>query len=188
LKDLVFTLYSKCRKLLQKNININNTEYLISNDLYQPPYILSQTAIPIPHFTFRRFSRKRQIKNRVNIMEPDRILHIAYTTIDDRIVACMTDQIGELFDIVLVDDSKETLNSIASQDYEKYTKQQIRFIKVWEKAMKIILFGCNFYWRIAIIKIGHVLQNEINGNIYVHLLYICYDINIKFNYLLLFFF
>jgi len=96
-------------------------------------------------------------------MEPDRILHIAYINIDDRTVACMTDQIGELFDMIVVDDTNEKLSSISSLDYEKYTKQQIRFIKIWEKAMKLILFGCNFYWRIAIIKVGHVLQHEING-------------------------
>jgi hypothetical protein len=172
LKDLVFTIYSKCRKLLQKNINVNNSEFLIFNDLYQPSYILSQSAIPIPYFSFEKFSRKNQLKNRINIMEPDRILHIAYINVDNRAIACMTDNIGELFEIIIVDDINERLNSISPLDYNKYTKQQIRFIKIWEKAMKLILFGCNFYWRIAIVKIGHVLQDEVNDWEFISSIYL----------------
>jgi len=105
-------------------------------------------------------------------MEPDRILHISYVNVDNRIVACLTDQVGELFDIVIIDDSNEQLISISQSDYDKYTKQQILFIKIWEKAMKLILFGCNFYWRIAIIKIGHVLQNEINDWEFISSIYL----------------
>ncbi|KAJ3225557.1 Mediator of RNA polymerase II transcription subunit 13-like [Clydaea vesicula] len=134
-KDICFTTYTRC---MDSADNFSSSAPLLNRPIippliYTPAFILSSPNLEIPLYT-----ADEDIVNKTHlIMEPDRILHVAYRVENDWLCACWSDTCGELFE-------SYTFKATSNTDCLKL---------LWEKTLKVSGVG-GFKWRIVFGKYG----------------------------------
>ena len=118
----------------------------IITSFYTPAFILTSPSLLTPHF-----SLSKNVSNKtVLVMEPDRVLHVAYKISRDKrwVSVCWCDSVGELYEVDCIEiadwSDKDILNCI------------------WTRTLKIAGLG-GFCWRIVLAKFGSIDSDEING-------------------------
>jgi hypothetical protein len=118
LKDIAFGIYDRCR------VDMHGVS------LYAPAYTLaSNLTTPLYSFTSGT--------SRQDIMEPDRILHVAYS--DG--IACVSDGVGDVFSLL---------------NYEV-------FEGLWKDVLGICGCGGGTLWRVVVVKTGLFGRGDVEG-------------------------
>jgi hypothetical protein len=131
-KELSFGIYDRCRTEID------------ALSLHSPAYTLANPSVgSIPKFNF-----KSNVKmNPVAVMEPDRVLHVAYALSNGWVCACVSDCVGEVFQLL---------------HYRVEGTLADVFTRLWRDVGGMCGFG-GICWRIVICKSGRFTAHEING-------------------------
>jgi hypothetical protein len=104
---------------------------------YSPVYTLANPAIGLPLYSFGGGGDGRMV------MEPDRVLHVAYAVVHGWICACICDCVGDVFKVVLYEEREG-------------------FVRLWRDVVREAGYG-GFQWRIVFCKAGAFARGEVEG-------------------------
>lgn len=159
LKEIAFSVYSKCHTVVDRHLK-NNTNNIISSkaaaaekkpvlvtELYAPPFILTK---PIPDTI--QFQIKKAISHFPTILESLAVLHMGYCFSFDKrwMIIVWTDNRGELMEFTVLDNARHNLPLTNV------------FEEAWART-KEIAKRTGFAWTLVIAKIGLLFEEELQA-------------------------
>ncbi|KAI8096464.1 mediator complex subunit 13 C-terminal-domain-containing protein [Halteromyces radiatus] len=154
LKEIAFSVYSKCPTIVNNHVKINVEEEITTPntaEIYAPPFVLTK-QIP-ENITYSLTPSL----NAPVLLDQDATLHLAYGYSLDRrwMVVVWTDHRGELVEFAVLRAS---------------ARQSAPFVTVFEEAWKRTLEiagQTDFMWTFVIVKMGLMFENELQAWIHV---------------------
>ncbi|KAI7892992.1 mediator complex subunit 13 C-terminal-domain-containing protein [Mucor mucedo] len=148
LKEIAFSVYSKCHAVVGRHHTIAGVEDTRPiTEMYAPPFILSK---PMP--TTIPFQLKKALNAFSTILETPAVLHMGYCFSFDKrwMIIVWTDNCGELVEFTILDNQRYSLPLVNV------------FEEAWAKT-KDIAKRAGFAWTFVIAKIGLVFEEELQA-------------------------
>ncbi|KAF9923619.1 mediator of RNA polymerase II transcription subunit 13 [Linnemannia zychae] len=165
LKDIAFTVYTKCRVFLERPTF--SRDYMAQINSYAPPFILAKTTPQAIHF---------DVNQKPNSMpKPPATLHVGYGfSLDGRWLICVwTDHRGELLEHLVLDMSNNTSRMLMSgkfsntnmryttKDRDSKSRPLLTGIReIWNRTLVYQKRG-SFTWKTVISKLGLMTRLEL---------------------------
>lgn len=154
MKEIAFSVYSKCHVVVSRQPQANTTTTTTSKqdphpvaDVYAPPFVLSK---PIPSQI--HFKLKKAIHAFPSILESHAVLHMGYTfSLDKRwMIIVWTDNRGEMVEFAVLDNHRHQLPLTSV------------FEEAWRRTRQISK-RTGFGWTFVICKMGLVFEEELTA-------------------------
>lgn len=148
LKEIAFSVYSKCHAVVGRHHTIAGVEDIKPIiEMYAPPFVLSK---PMP--TTIPFQLKKALNAFPTILETPAVLHMGYCFSFDKrwMIIVWTDNRGELVEFTILDNQRYNL------------PLTVVFEEAWART-KDIAKRAGFAWTFVIAKIGLIFEEELQA-------------------------
>lgn len=172
LRNMSFSVYNKCRIIHPPSFQSQSAPTLGNHEISLPLYTLNTNQTPRPQFSISlppTDSKTTPTYKRVphlNILEPDRVLHVAYNIhqlpTQNRAWAtiCWTDASGEMVGSDIV---HETITATEwNGEVQGSVRNSLRK-RIWDIVMNVLGNQRDCLWRVVFVTMGSLDKRDIDG-------------------------